>query len=239
MQKNAESANISVYIIEVVSVKVIKKNIKLKSRRKKYKKYTNLDQFDGCLWKKQNKWANTWNSIYNFCLLTCTQSSLVLVSNPSLSFWFWGASRISGAKFQTFEPNSCIHSGVCRQYLWHRWLWGLYSFHSGPIVPALHSGALCDTCRPVQVNWRRWMVAASEPHRSDFWAFFLKGSNSGGFLCLSFPLSFSLFFSPSVLMSEELLLIACLELTVIWGPCPKANLVKCTASLGMDALLHR
>lgn len=28
-------------------------------------------------------------------------------------------------------------------------------FHSGLIVPALHSGALCDTCRTVQVNGRR------------------------------------------------------------------------------------
>lgn len=56
-------------------------------------------------------------------------------------------------------------------------------FHSGSIVPALHYGAPCDTCRPVQVNVRRRMTAASEPLRSYFCAFF-KGSDSRGFLSL-------------------------------------------------------
>lgn len=56
-------------------------------------------------------------------------------------------------------------------------------FHSGSIVPALHSGAPCDTCRPVQVNGRRRTTAASEPLRSYFCAFF-KGSDSRGFLSL-------------------------------------------------------
>lgn len=50
---------------------------------------------------------------------------------------------------------------------------GFAPFHSGLIVPALHSGALCDTCRTVQVIGRRWKPTASKPLSSDFCSLFL------------------------------------------------------------------
>lgn len=113
-------------------------------------------------------------------------------------------------------------------------------FHSALIVPALHSGAPCDTCRQVQVNGRQWMPAASKPPRvrfrcGDFFppSFFFPEEATAGISSLSI-----------VSMPGVLLHIASPELngTVLCGLSPKARFVKCTASPGMDTqatLLHR
>lgn len=140
-------------------------------------------------------------SLYSHCWWKSLDVDLCHVEHP------WAPIVISHTHVllkHSFVPliwDPCIHrEQVCPQYLSNGWLLGLYPFIVAPLSLALHSGAPCDTCCPVQVNGRRWMhlrVRAPQlrfllllfpsfflfGQRKQKWGFPLFPSLSPSFLC--------------------------------------------------------